>query len=188
MDARPKALRWQKLVGLKDFAAKHPRHLSGGIKQRVAIARTFGTDPKLILMDDPCGVLDALTRRFLQQQLPKIWNEHRKTFVFIAYSIQEAVYPANRVVMMTARPGRIKLDERIELEHPWKITEKTFRDAEGRIFDALDEELAKTFRLEGVDGRADRTNVYKPDRCAGHTGDAACVRDQKGGSGHQCLC
>lgn len=153
--ARATALEWLKLVGLEDFAEKHPRHLSGGMKQRVAIARTFATDPKLILMDEPFGALDALTRRFLQQQLLKIWSEHRKTVIFITHSVQEAVYLSNRVVVMTARPGRVKLDERIELDHPRKITAPDFREAEARIFDALDEELAKTFKIESSDGHAD---------------------------------
>lgn len=154
-DARATALTWLRLVGLEDFAEKHPRHLSGGMKQRVAIARTFATDPKLILMDEPFGALDALTRRFLQQQLLKIWSGHRKTVIFITHSVQEAVYLANRVVIMTARPGRIKLDARIDLEHPRKITDTAFRDAEAQIFEALDEELAKTFTLESSDGYAD---------------------------------
>lgn len=153
--ARATALEWLKLVGLEDFAEKHPRHLSGGMKQRVAIARTFATDPKLILMDEPFGALDALTRRFLQQQLLKIWSEHRKTVIFITHSVQEAVYLSNRVVVMTARPGRVKLDARIELEHPRKITDPAFREAEARIFDALDEELAKTFKIESSDDHAD---------------------------------
>ncbi|MFK7763787.1 MAG: ABC transporter ATP-binding protein [Roseobacter sp.] len=153
-DARATALQWLRLVGLEDFAEKHPRHLSGGMKQRVAIARTFATDPKLILMDEPFGALDALTRRFLQQQLLKIWSEHRKTVIFITHSVQEAVYLANRVVIMTARPGRIKLDAKINLEHPRKITDTAFRDAEAQIFEALDEELAKTFTLESSDGYA----------------------------------
>lgn len=154
-EARKTALEWLDLVGLKDFAEKHPRHLSGGMKQRVAIARTFATDPKVILMDEPFGALDALTRRFLQQQLLKIWRDHRKTVIFITHSVQEAVYLSSRVVIMTARPGRIKLDTPIDLPHPRKITDPDFRDTESRIFDALDEELAKTFTIEGSDGYAD---------------------------------
>ncbi|EPX75431.1 ABC transporter ATP-binding protein [Salipiger mucosus] len=154
-EARDEAMKWLELVGLKDFARKQPKHLSGGMKQRVAIARTFATDPRVILMDEPFGALDALTRRFLQQQLLKIWREHRKTVVFITHSVQEAVYLANRVVIMTARPGRIKLDEKIELAHPRKVTDPAFRDTEARIFEALDEELAKTFSLETSDGHAD---------------------------------
>ena len=154
-DARATAMKWLDLVGLKDFAKKHPKHLSGGMKQRVAIARTFATDPKVILMDEPFGALDALTRRFLQQELLKIWSEHRKTVVFITHSVQEAVYLANRVVVMTARPGRVKLDQENDLPYPRKITAPEFRDIETRVFEALDEELAKTFAVEGSDAYAD---------------------------------
>lgn len=154
-EARDAAMNWLELVGLRDFAGKHPKQLSGGMKQRVAIARTFATDPRVILMDEPFGALDALTRRFLQQQLLKIWSDHRKTVVFITHSVQEAVYLANRVVIMTARPGRIKLDEKIVLPHPRKITDRQFRDTEARIFEALDVELAKTFSVDGSNGNAD---------------------------------
>ncbi|MCF8482797.1 MAG: ABC transporter ATP-binding protein [Rhodospirillum sp.] len=154
-DARAIARQWLDLVGLADFERKSPRQLSGGMKQRVAIARTFATNPRVILMDEPFGALDALTRRFLQQQLLKIWREHRKTVVFITHSVQEAVYLATRVVILTARPGQVKLDERVDLEHPRQINDPKFRDLETRIFDALDEELAKTFKLEASDGYAD---------------------------------
>ncbi len=154
-DALATARRWLDLVGLAEFERKSPRQLSGGMKQRVAIARTFATNPRVILMDEPFGALDALTRRFLQQQLLKIWREHRKTVVFITHSVQEAVYLATRVVILTARPGQVKLDERVDLEHPRRISDPRFRDLEARIFEALDEELAKTFKLEASDGYAD---------------------------------
>ena len=153
--ARALAMEWLKLVGLGDFAAKSPRQLSGGMKQRVAIARTFATDPEVILMDEPFGALDALTRRFLQQQLRKIWSEHRKTVVFITHSVQEAVYLATRVVILTARPGRVKLDVGVDLPHPRQISDPRFREVESQIFDALDEELAKTFNLEASGGYGD---------------------------------
>lgn len=154
-DARETAMKWLDLVGLGDFAHKHPRHLSGGMKQRVAIARTFATDPKVILMDEPFGALDALTRRFLQQQLLKIWSKHRKTVIFITHSVQEAVYLADRIVIMTARPGRVKLDQKITLPYPRTITAPDFRETETRIFEALDEELAKTFSIDESGGYAD---------------------------------
>lgn len=154
-EAREIARRWLDLVGLADFADKPPRQLSGGMKQRAAIARTFATDPKLILMDEPFGALDALTRRFLQQQLLKIWSEHRKTVVFVTHSVQEAVYLASRIVVFTARPGRIKLDQTVDLPYPRRITDPKFRDFESAIFESLDEELAKTFKLETSDGYAD---------------------------------
>ncbi len=140
------------MVGLKDSAYKKVTELSGGMKQRVAIARVFATDPSIILMDEPFGALDALTRRFLQHQLLEIWQKNRKTVVFVTHSVQEAVYLANRVIVMTARPGRVKLDHRIELDHPRDFTSPEFRALEKLVYDQLDEELAKTFSLEGGQG------------------------------------
>ncbi len=141
------------MVGLTEFATKRVHELSGGMKQRVAIARVFVTDPSIILMDEPFGALDALTRRFLQHQLLEIWQRNRKTVVFVTHSVQEAIYLANRVVVMTARPGRIKLDSKIELEHPRDFTAANFRDYEKTVYEQLDEELAKTFQLEGGVGQ-----------------------------------
>ena len=115
--------------------------------QRVAIARTFATNPSVILMDEPFGALDALTRRFLQQQLLRIWRESRKTVVFITHSVQEAVFLADRIIVMTARPGRIKSDFLVELEHPRDFSSDAFRKIEKTVFESLDEELAKTFGL-----------------------------------------
>ncbi|WP_454856577.1 ABC transporter ATP-binding protein [Rhizobium binxianense] len=153
--ARAIAAEWLDLVGLADFASKAPKQLSGGMKQRVAIARTFATDPKVILMDEPFGALDALTRRFLQQQLLEIWRKHRKTVVFVTHSVQEAIYLASRVVIFTARPGRIKLDQPVTIDHPRRINDPAFRELEAVVFDALDEELAKTFKMEATDHHAD---------------------------------
>jgi ABC-type nitrate/sulfonate/bicarbonate transport system ATPase subunit len=140
------------MVGLKDFAHKRVHELSGGMKQRVAIARVFSTNPSIILMDEPFGALDALTRRFLQHQLLEIWQRNRKTVVFITHSVQEAVYLASRVIVMTARPGQIKLDLTVDLPHPRDFASAEFRELEKRVYDHLDEELAKSFKLEGGGG------------------------------------
>ena len=140
------------MVGLADFSRKRIHELSGGMKQRVAIARVFATDPSIILMDEPFGALDALTRRFLQNQLLEIWQRNRKTVVFVTHSVQEAIYLASRVVVMTARPGRIKLDLTIELDHPRDLVSAEFRYYEKLVYDQLDEELAKSFQLEGGAG------------------------------------
>jgi ABC-type nitrate/sulfonate/bicarbonate transport system ATPase subunit len=143
------AERYLSVVGLKDFARRRPRELSGGMKQRVAIARAFATDPSVILMDEPFGALDALTRRFLQRQLLRIWQEHQKTILFITHSVQEAVYLADRVIVMTARPGTIKSDHAISLQRPRDYTSDEFREMERVIFADLDAELEKSFSLAG---------------------------------------
>ncbi|MAO55251.1 MAG: taurine ABC transporter ATP-binding protein [Rhodospirillaceae bacterium] len=147
-----RAREYLEMVGLKDFADKRVNELSGGMKQRVAIARVFATDPSIILMDEPFGALDALTRRFLQHQLLDIWQKNRKTVVFVTHSVQEAIYLASRVIVMTARPGRVKLDQTVDLPHPRDFASAEFRDYEKIIYDQLDEELAKTFKLEGGQG------------------------------------
>ena len=152
---RTVAMDYLRSVGLKDFANKRTSELSGGMKQRVAIARAFATEPPIILMDEPFGALDALTRRFLQRQLLRIWQEHKKTVVFVTHSVQEAVYLSDRIVVMTARPGRIKAIVPIALEHPRDYAADAFRDYENRVYADLDEELAKTFELEEGDAALD---------------------------------
>lgn len=147
-DRLKQAQEYLELVGLGEFAQKRPSELSGGMKQRVAIARVFATDPSIIFMDEPFGALDALTRRYLQHQLLEIWQAHKKTIMFVTHSVQEAIYLANRIVVMTARPGRIKTDQAIDLDYPRDFTDAKFRSYEKLIYDQLDEELAKTFDFE----------------------------------------
>lgn len=143
------AAKYLELVGLKEFAYQRPNELSGGMKQRVAIARAFATDPSVILMDEPFGALDALTRSFLQRQLLHLWQKHKKTILFITHSVQEAVYLADRIIIMTSRPGTIKLDMPVDLSYPREFSDSAFREIEKHIFNELDEELAKTFDLQG---------------------------------------
>ena len=100
-------------------------------------------------MDEPFGALDALTRRHLQHELLRIWQEHRKTVVFITHSVVEAIYLADRSCSMTARPGRIKSVLKVDLAHPRDPTSDDFRAIERQIYAELDEELAKSFSMEG---------------------------------------
>ena len=106
------------LVGLDGFEQAYPNELSGGMKQRVAIARALSYRPRMLLMDEPFGALDALTRHHMQELLTRIWERHRLTVLFITHDVEEAVYLSDRVAVMSNRPGRIKEVIDIDLERP----------------------------------------------------------------------
>lgn len=120
-------------LGLSDFRDRFPKDLSGGMRQRVAIARILALDPPIMLMDEPFGALDALTRRTLQDELLRIWEEFGKTIVFVTHSIEEAIYLGSRVVVLTYRPGTIKRDIAVDLPRP--------RDTSDPAFNVLKREL-----------------------------------------------
>jgi len=112
-------------VGLRGFESHFPKMLSGGMQQRTALARALANDPKVLLMDEPFGALDHQTRELMQELLLSIWEKHHKTVLFVTHDIDEAIFMANRVVVMTARPGRIKHEERVAFEHPRDYRIKT---------------------------------------------------------------
>ena len=115
------ASKYVSLVGLNDFTSHYPNELSGGMKQRVALARLLALNPRVLLMDEPFGALDAQNREFLQEELERIWEQTRKTVLFVTHDIDEAIYLSDRVIVFTARPGRIKSDIRINLPRPRSI-------------------------------------------------------------------
>jgi NitT/TauT family transport system ATP-binding protein len=117
-EALARAQRLIEMVHLKGYEHLYPKELSGGMKQRVAIARTLAYEPAILLMDEPFGALDAQTRTMLQDELLVIWERDTKTVLFVTHAVDEAVYLADRVLVMTAAPGRIKADIAINLPRP----------------------------------------------------------------------
>lgn len=117
-DGMERARRLMKMVGLEGFEEKYPFELSGGMQQRAAIARALAADPELLLMDEPFGALDALTREQMTEELQSLWMRTKKTVVFVTHSITEAVYLSDRVVVMSGRPSRILDDIVIDLPRP----------------------------------------------------------------------
>lgn len=117
-EAKAIAMKYIKMVGLEEFVDSYPKELSGGMKQRVAIARAYAVQPEVLLMDEPFGALDAQTRTQLQTELLRTWEEERKTCFFITHDVEEAIILATRVVIMSARPGRIKDIVDVNIPYP----------------------------------------------------------------------
>jgi len=136
---------WLTRVGLASFAKHYPKQLSGGMQQRTAIARALANDPAILLLDEPFGALDNQTRALMQELLLGIWERERKTVLFVTHDIEEAIFLASRVLVMTARPGRIKADVAVELPHPRHYTIKTSAE-----FSALKARLTEEIRVEAV--------------------------------------
>ena len=132
-------------VGLAGFENHWPKQLSGGMQQRTAIARALANDPEILLLDEPFGALDNQTRGLMQELLLGIWERERKTVVFVTHDIEEAIFMASRVLVMTARPGRIKSDVAVDLPHPRHYTIKTSPE-----FSALKARLTEEIRVEAM--------------------------------------
>ena len=134
------------MTGLADFRNHYPAELSGGMKQRVALARVLAFDPKVLLMDEPFGALDAQTRETMQEEVMRLWARTRKTIVFVTHDIEEAVYLGDRIVVLSARPGRIKEEVKIELPRPRELEiKKSMRCHEYRnyVWDLIRSEAQK---------------------------------------------
>jgi ABC-type nitrate/sulfonate/bicarbonate transport system ATPase subunit len=132
-------------VGLRGFENHYPKMLSGGMQQRTALARALANDPKILLLDEPFGALDNQTRALMQELLLGIWEADRKTVLFVTHDIDEAIFMANRVTVMSARPGRIKSEIRVELPHPRHYTMKTSPE-----FSRYKAQLTEEIRVEAL--------------------------------------
>jgi NitT/TauT family transport system ATP-binding protein len=129
------------MVGLTGFEEAHPNELSGGMKQRVGIARALANNPAILLMDEPFGALDAQTRNLMQKELLRIWKETGKTVIFVTHSVDEAVFLADRIVVLTTRPGRIKEIYQIPWEKPRDRASPEFASLRKRILTELEQEV-----------------------------------------------
>jgi NitT/TauT family transport system ATP-binding protein len=136
------ALKQLRLVKLEKFAQSYPHHLSGGMQQRVAIARALAYNPSVLLMDEPFAALDALTRDAMQRLLADVWRETRKTVIYVTHNVAEAVYLADRVIVMTPHPGRIKIEVPITLARPRDPLSVEFLECQKTLLRQLDEQPA----------------------------------------------
>ena len=147
-EAREKALAMLPDFGLKGFEKHYPHQLSGGMRQRVALMRTFLFERDLILLDEPFGALDALTRAMMQRWLLDLWQRYKRTVLFITHDLDEAIFLGDKVLVMSARPGTIKCQETIDLPRPREaavVTSESFIAVKRRLLEAVEEESMKTF-------------------------------------------
>ncbi|MBI3079093.1 MAG: ABC transporter ATP-binding protein [Deltaproteobacteria bacterium] len=144
---RERARRYIELVGLAEFEGHYPHELSGGMQQRVGIARALAVDPSVLLMDEPFGSVDAQTRQLLQEELLELWQRERKTVLFVTHSMDEAVYLSDRVVILSPRPGRVTESLEVPLPRPRLAQEvrrqREFIDLTNYIWESLRRSLTK---------------------------------------------
>ncbi len=129
-------------VRLGDKADKRPHELSGGMRQRVALARVLAQETRIVLMDEPLGALDAMTRDHMHDEIERVWEKHKFCVLFVTHNMREAVRLADRVVLMSSSPGRVKLDERITIPRPRRIDSAEVAQLAGELTEALREEVA----------------------------------------------
>ncbi len=156
-ERRDRSAQFLKMVHLTRFAQAYPHQLSGGMKQRVAIARALAMDPKILLMDEPFGALDAQTRRLLHQEVMEIWQQTHKTVFFVTHNVREATVLGDKVLTMTARPGRIKGGYQIKLPRPRRESDPHLIVIQQRILLSLQEEIAKVVKEEDLDYLVEKT-------------------------------
>jgi len=144
------AQRFLEKVGLRGFEGHYPKQLSGGMQQRTALARALANNPRILLMDEPFGALDHQTRELMQELLLTVWEGERKTVLFVTHDIDEAIFMGNRVVVMSARPGRIKCDIAVPLAHPRHYAMKTtapFAELKARLTEEIRVEVQRAAGL-----------------------------------------
>ena len=146
-EGQERARKFINLVGLQGFEDHYPHELSGGMQQRCNLARALTVDPKILIMDEPFAALDAQTREIMQMELLRIWNEARKTILFITHQINEAIYLADRVIVFGARPGKVKQTIKVDIPRPRPLAvkrSKQFLDYEDNLWNMIEEEVKKT--------------------------------------------
>ncbi len=138
-------MEYLRLVGMETFSQAFPHELSGGMRQRVAIVRALANDPDVLLMDEPFGALDAHTRILLQKELLRVWEHHRKTILFVTHGVDEAIYLADRIMVMSARPGKIIEIIDVDMERPRDRAHTNYGKLAERILSILEREAAISF-------------------------------------------
>ena len=162
-ERRARALDAIKMVHLSRFVNAHPHQLSGGMRQRAAIARALVLDPKVLLMDEPFAALDAQTRQLLMEELQQIWLKTKKTIVFVTHNVREATFLADRVLEMSARPGQIKRDHLIPFARPRQEQDPNLLVVQTRIMASLKDEIEKVAKQElDIDYKVSKTGALTP--------------------------
>jgi len=144
------AQRLIELVHLRGFEHRYPHELSGGMRQRVALARALANDPAILLFDEPLASLDAQTRKVLQVELARIWQETKRTFIYVTHALEEAVFFGDRVVLFTARPGRIKEIIPVQLPRPRSMTGRHEIELIEYLSERIREEVERSLKAEGL--------------------------------------
>jgi NitT/TauT family transport system ATP-binding protein len=150
-EASSRAQRYLRLVGLDGFETYYPHQLSGGMRQRVNLARALAVEPDILLMDEPFAALDAQTRELMQLELLRIWQETHKTILFVTHQLDEAAFIAHRVMVLSARPGSIREIMPVELEHPRPLADKrspAFQDYVGRLWGLIESDVRRGFEQD----------------------------------------
>ena len=162
-ERRARSLEGIKMVHLSRFVNAHPHELSGGMKQRAAIARALVMDPKILLMDEPFAALDAQTRQMLMEELQDIWQKTRKTIFFVTHNVREAAFLSDRVFEITARPGTIKKEYPIRIPRPRKEQDTHLLAVQTKIMSSLKDEIEKVAKTElDTDYKVSKTGVLTP--------------------------